>query len=58
MRPRPYPLARLNCISHFLNQIPYEDLPREKVGLGKGNVNDKYDDNTFIEEFSYIPKRF
>ena len=27
--------ARLNAISHLLRQIPYEDLPREKVKLPK-----------------------
>ncbi len=25
--------ARLNCISHLLNTIPYEDLPVEKIKL-------------------------
>lgn len=33
--------ARLNCISHLLSLIPYEEVPREKVKLpkrqGKGN---------------------
>jgi polyphosphate kinase 2 len=28
-------LARLNAISHFLSQIPYEDLPRDKPVLPK-----------------------
>ena len=27
--------ARLNCIAHFLSQIPYKKLPREKVKLPK-----------------------
>jgi polyphosphate kinase 2 (PPK2 family) len=27
--------ARLNCISHLLDQIPYEDVPREKIKLPK-----------------------
>ena len=27
--------ARLNCITHFLKMIPYQDLPREKVKLPK-----------------------
>ena len=25
--------ARLNCISHLLKHVPYEDAPREKVKL-------------------------
>ena len=27
--------ARLNCIAHLLKQIPYEEVPREKVKLPK-----------------------
>jgi polyphosphate kinase 2 (PPK2 family) len=27
--------ARLNCISHLLDLIPYEDVPREKIKLPK-----------------------
>jgi hypothetical protein len=27
--------ARLNCISHFLSLIPYEEVPRKKVKLPK-----------------------
>ena len=27
--------ARLNCISHLLDQIPYKKLPREKIELPK-----------------------
>ena len=39
--------ARLNCISHLLKLIPYEDVPREKIKLPKrqkpkGYVEPKY----------------
>ena len=27
--------ARLNCITHLLDQIPYEDVPRPKIELPK-----------------------
>jgi len=27
--------ARLNCISHLLSQIPYQELPRDKVTLAR-----------------------
>ncbi|ESQ14561.1 MAG TPA: polyphosphate kinase 2 [Chromatiaceae bacterium] len=50
--------ARLNCISHFLSQIPYEDLPREEVKLGKRNMQDKYDDQASIAEYGFVPERF
>jgi polyphosphate kinase 2 len=34
--------ARLNIITHLLSQIPYEDLPREKVELPKRQEPDGY----------------
>ena len=46
--------ARLNCISHFLSQIPYKELPREGITLGKRNKRGKYDDEASIEEYRFI----
>ena len=50
--------ARLNCISHLLSQIPYEDLPREKIKLGKRNMKGKYDDEATLAHFPFVPERF
>jgi len=50
--------ARLNCISHLLNQIPYKELPLEKVTFGKRNMGGKYDDDASIAEFSFIPEKY
>ncbi len=50
--------ARLNCISHLLNQLPYEDLPREKIDLGKRNMKNKYDDQTTLKGRRFIPEKF
>jgi polyphosphate kinase 2 len=50
--------ARLNCISHLLSQIPYEDLPREKVKLGKRSTKGSYDDEAVIEQFGTIPEPY
>ncbi len=50
--------ARLNCISHFLSQIPYKDLPREKVKLGKRSLRGKYEDEASIEDFGFIPEKY
>jgi polyphosphate kinase 2 len=50
--------ARLNCISHFLSLIPYEDLPKEKVKLGERNMKDKYDDRLSPEETHFIPQTY
>ncbi len=38
---------RLNIISHILRQIPYEDVPREKVKLPKRQKRDGYVEPTF-----------
>ena len=50
--------ARLNCIAHFLSQIPYEDLPQEKVTLGKRNMKGKYDDEASLADYKYIPQKY
>ena len=34
--------ARLNCISHLLSIIPYEDVPHKKVTLPKAQKKGKY----------------
>jgi hypothetical protein len=47
--------ARLNCISHFLSLIPYEDIVPEKIKLPKrqsamGYVRPPLTDQTFVPE--------
>jgi len=47
--------ARLNCISHFLSMIPYEDLTPESIVLekrveGRGYVRPPMSDQTFVPE--------
>jgi len=48
-------LARLNCISHFLGQIHYEDLTPEPIKLperetGVGYVRPPFSDQTFVPD--------
>jgi len=48
-------LARLNCIAHFLNHIPYEDLTPEPIELphrteAVGYVRPPISDQTFVPE--------
>ena len=50
--------ARLNCISHLLSQIPYKELPRPRVKLGKRNLKDKYDDVASIADRHFIPDKY
>jgi hypothetical protein len=47
--------ARLNCISHLLSLIPYEDLTPEEIVLPKrkktvGYVRPPMSDQTFVPE--------
>ena len=50
--------ARLNCISHLLSLIPYEDLPREKINLGQRSMKGKYDDEASIANRRIIPEKY
>ena len=50
--------ARLNCISHFLSLIPYEDLTPEKIKLGDRDLENKYDDRLSTEELHFIPQKY
>lgn len=46
---------RLNVITHLLSQIPYEDLPRQKVKLPKRSTKDRYDDLETLKTRRFIP---
>ena len=48
--------ARLNCISHLLSLIPYEDLTPPKMELPPKQIDDSYvrppfEDQTFVPEY-------
>ena len=48
--------VRLNIITHLLSQIPYEDLPREKIKLPKRQKPDGYKEPDFPHK--YVPEKF
>ncbi len=48
--------ARLNCISHFLSQIPYEELPEEDVELPKRSKKGEYDDEAALVKRRWVPE--
>lgn len=50
--------ARLNCISHLLNLIPYEKVPRQKVRLPKRSKKRAYDDQATLQGRRFVPERF
>jgi polyphosphate kinase 2 len=46
--------ARLNCIRHILDQIPYERVKREKVKLPKRSNKGAYDDQTTLKKRKFV----
>ena len=49
--------ARLNCIAHLLDQIPYEPVPHEDVVLPERIYNSEYERSALPPEL-YVPKRY
>ena len=50
--------ARLNCISHILSVIPYEDAPREKVKLPSRSDKGEYDDEATIAGRRFVREKY
>ena len=48
--------ARLNCISHFLSQIPYETAPQPKIILPDRQPAEGYVEPDY--PFRFVPSRF
>jgi len=49
--------ARLNCICHLLEQIPYKKLPQEKAKLPDRSMDDAYDDLATLEAMQFVPEK-
>ena len=50
--------ARLNCIAHLLNLIPYKKLPRAEVKLPKRSMKGAYDDWATLKDRKFIPQKY
>jgi len=50
--------ARLNCISHILNLIPYKNIRRKKVKLPKRSNKGKYDDQAPLKHTSRVAEKY
>jgi hypothetical protein len=50
--------ARLNCIQHLLNSIPYKKIKRDKVKLPKRSKKDQYDDQASMKGRRFVAERF
>ena len=46
--------ARLNCIRHLLDLIPYKKVPQEKAKLPDRSMNDAYDDVASLESIQFV----
>jgi polyphosphate kinase len=46
--------ARLNCIRHILDQIPYKELPQQKVKLPKRSNDGAYDDIATLNGLRFV----
>jgi polyphosphate kinase 2 len=50
--------ARLNCIAHFLGQIPYKRVPREKIKVVDRSRKGAYDDEAPMKKRRWIPETY
>jgi polyphosphate kinase len=50
--------ARLNCLAHILNLIPYQIVAREKVKLPKRSMKGAYDDEAPLKGRKFVPEKF
>jgi hypothetical protein len=50
--------ARLNCIAHILDQIPYKRISRDKVKLPKRSMKAHYNDQASLRGMSFVHERY
>jgi len=50
--------ARLNCIAHILDHIPYEKVKREKVKLPKRSMKHAYDDQATLKNRKFVAEKY
>jgi polyphosphate kinase 2 len=50
--------ARLNCIRHILDLIPYKKVPREKVKLPRRSMKRAYDDQATLSRRKFVRETY
>jgi polyphosphate kinase 2 len=50
--------ARLNCIAHLLEQIPYKKLKRGGIDLPKRSKKHEYDDQATLKGRRFVPEKY
>ena len=48
--------ARLNLITHFLSQVPYEEVPREPIKFPKRQAKGNYKEPDY--PYRYVPEKY
>jgi hypothetical protein len=50
--------ARLNCIRHLLDLIPYEETSHTEVKLPKRSKKNEYDDQATLASRKFVAERY
>jgi polyphosphate kinase 2 len=50
--------ARLNCIAHILDRVPYEKVQQEEVALPKRSKKGAYDDQASLKGRKFVPDKY
>ena len=50
--------ARLNCISHLLDMIPYKRVSHEKITLPPRSQKHSYDDQATLKTRHFVPEKY
>jgi polyphosphate kinase 2 len=50
--------ARLNCISHLLERIPYERIKAEEVDLPSVSTKRAFDDQATLKDRRFVPEKY
>jgi polyphosphate kinase 2 len=50
--------ARLNCIRHILDLIPYKKVPREPIKLPKRSMKHAYDDEATLRGRKFVEEKY
>ncbi|MCI0739351.1 MAG: polyphosphate kinase 2 [Gemmataceae bacterium] len=49
--------ARLNCIAHLLDLIPYKQVRKDKIKLPKRSQKEEYDDEATLKGRRFVPEK-
>jgi polyphosphate kinase 2 (PPK2 family) len=50
--------ARLNCIAHLLDLLPYKKVPRPDIELPKRSMKGEYDDQASLKGRRFVPEKY